>query len=117
MITDPYQNDKESLKELLKHYEDLRSGKGGMFLEEESFEKIIDWFDDQEELSKALEAAEMSIEYFPFSSSLLLRKADLLLASRKYHEALQILEKAELLDANDVNLYILKTDAYLALDM
>lgn len=117
MITDPYKNDKESLKELLKHYEDLRSGKGGMFLEEESFEKIIDWFDDQEELSKALEAAEMSIEYFPFSSSLLLRKADLLLASRKYYEALQILEKAELLDANDVNLYILKTDAYLALDM
>ena len=28
----------------------------------------------------------------------------------------QVLEKAELLDSNDVNLYILKTDAYLALD-
>ena len=27
------------------------------------------------------------------------------------------MEKAELLDSNDVNLYILKTDAYLALDM
>jgi tetratricopeptide (TPR) repeat protein len=88
-----------------------------MFLEEESFEKIIDWYDDQEETAKALEAVEMSMEYFPFSASLLLRKADLLLATRKYHEALHILEKAETLRCNDVNLYILKTDAYLALDM
>jgi tetratricopeptide (TPR) repeat protein len=117
MITDPYQNDKETIKELLKQYDNLRTGRSSTFLEEESFEKIIDWFDDQEEPAKALEAAEISIEYFPFSSSLLLRKADLLLASRKYYQALDILEKAELLDANDVNLYILKTDAYLALDM
>lgn len=117
MITDPYQNDKESIKELLKHYDNLRHGRSAMFLEEEAFEKIIDWFDDQEETARALEAAEMSLEYWPFSSSLLLRKADLLLQTRKYYEALEILEKAELLDGNDVNLYILKTDAYLALDM
>ena len=31
-------------------------------------------------------------------------------------EALALLDKAELLDSNDINLYILKTDAYLALD-
>ena len=29
---------------------------------------------------------------------------------------LKFLEKAELFDSNDINLYILKTDAYLALD-
>ena len=70
MITDPYQNDKETIKELLKQYDNLRTGRSSTFLEEESFEKIIDWFDDQEEPAKALEAAEISIEYFPFSSSL-----------------------------------------------
>jgi len=116
MITDPYQNENESIKELLKHYNNLRYGKSAIFLEEESFEKIIDYYDDQEEYTKALEAAEMSLDYFPFSSSLLLRKANLLLVSRKYHQALEILEKAEMFDATDVNLYILKTDAYLALD-
>ena len=31
-------------------------------------------------------------------------------------EALQILERAELFDSTDINLYILKTDAYLAMD-
>src|SRR6476646_3414022 len=117
MNTDPNISDSESIKELLNQYDNLREGRNSIFLEEESFEKIIDWFDDQEEPAKALEAAEISIEHFPFSSSLLLRKADLLLAARKYYEALTVLEKAETMDATDVNLYILKTDAYLALDM
>lgn len=116
MITDPYQNDKETIKELLKQYDNLRQGKSSIFFEEEAFEKIIDYYDDQEETGRALEAAEISIEYFPFSSSLLLRKADLLLSSRKYTDALDVLHKAEMLDGTDVNLYILKTDAYLALD-
>ena len=115
MSTDPFY-DREGIKELLHLFENLRTGASSVFLEEEAFEKIVDYFDDQEEPVKAMEAADIGIEYFPFSASLLFKKADLLLASRKYAEALDVLEKAELLDANDVNLYILKTDAYLALD-
>ena len=115
MISDPY-HDRESIDELLKHYNNLRNGGSGIFLEEEAFEKIIDYYDEQEEISKALEAAETAIEYFPFSGPLLIRKADLLLATRKYREALDLLERAELFDARDINLYILKTDAYLAMD-
>jgi tetratricopeptide (TPR) repeat protein len=115
MSTDPFY-DKESIKELLHLFENLRTGVSRVFLEEEAFEKIVEYFDDQEEPVKAMEAVDMGIEYFPFSASLLFKKADLLLANRKYAEALEILEKAELLDANDLNLYILKTDAYLALD-
>jgi tetratricopeptide (TPR) repeat protein len=114
MRSDPHE-DKDSLDELLKLYNNLRNGSAG-FIDEDDFERIIDYYDDKEELSKALEAAGMALDYFPFSSALLLKKADLLLATRKYHQALETLEKAELFDANDINLYILKTDVYLALD-
>src|SRR5215218_4683172 len=114
MRSDPHE-DKDSLDELLKLYNNLRNGSGG-FLDEEEFERIIDYYDDKEEMSKALEAAETALEYFPFSSSLLIKKADILLGLRKYNQALEKLEKAELFDANDINLYILKTDVYLALD-
>ena len=116
MKSDAY-HDKESITELLKLYNNLRNGHSSIYLEEDAFEKIIDYFDDQEDLGKALEASEMAIEYFPYSAALLIRKADLLLATRKYKEALDILEKAALFDATDINLYILKTDAYLAMDM
>src|SRR5260370_18879781 len=85
-------------------------------MEEEAFERIIDYFDDTEDLTQAIEAVELGIEQYPYSSALLIKKADLMIATRRYYEALTILEQAELLDGADINLYILKTDAYLALD-
>ncbi|HEX8279054.1 MAG TPA: hypothetical protein VF540_10185, partial [Segetibacter sp.] len=111
-----YREDKEEMRELLRQFENLRTGRHHAFLEEEAFERIIDYFDEKDELVKAMEAADLGIEQFPFSSVLMIKKADLFLASRKYLDALEILERAELFDSNDINLYILKTDAYLALD-
>lgn len=116
MKENPYQEDREQLRELLRQYENLRNGRSSSFIEEESFEKIISYFEEREELPKAQEAAEMAIEQYPYSASLLIRKADLLLTVRRYREALDVLDHATLLDSNDINLYILKTDAYLALD-
>ena len=112
----PYRQDRDELRELLQQYDNLKSGKSNSFLEEDSFERLIDYFDEKEQLSEALEAAEYAIHQYPYSSTILLRKADLLIALRRYKEALYILEQAELLDSKDTDLYILKTDAYLALD-
>ena len=112
----PYREDREVIRELLKQYENLKNGRSHSFIDEESFEKIITYYQEKEELSKAMEAAESAAEQYPFSAQLLIKKADILLANRRYKEALQILEKAELFDNADINLYILKTDAYLALD-
>jgi tetratricopeptide (TPR) repeat protein len=116
MKENPYRQDNDDMQELLRQYNNLKYGKPHSFLEEDAFEKIIDYFDDADELANALEASEFATEQYPYSSQLQLRKADLLIASRKYNEALVILEQAEVLDASDINLYILKTDAYLALD-
>lgn len=112
----PYRQDRDELKELLQQFDNLKTGKSNSFIEEDSFERIIDHFDEKEQLPSALEAAEYGIHQYPYSSMLLLKKADLLIALRRYKEALHILEQAELLDSKDTSLYILKTDAYLALD-
>jgi len=116
MQEQPYREDREELRELLQQYTNLRNGKSHSFLEEEAFEKIIDHFDDEDDLAQALEAAETGLEYFPYSSQLLIKKADLLIATRRYKDALTVLEQASLFDSTDINLYILKTDAFLALD-
>lgn len=107
----------ENLHDLLVQFEKLRTGKGSVYISEESFERIIDHFDDQDSLSKAIEAADMGILQFPYSSTLMVKKADLLIATGHYKRALNILDKAEILDKNDIDIYILRTDAYLALDM
>ena len=113
----PYRQDREELRELLQQYDNLKQGKSNSFIEEDSFERLIDYFDEKEQLANALEVTEYAIQQYPYSAAILLRKADLLIALRRYKEALHILDQAELLDSKDTNLYILKTDAYLALDL
>lgn len=113
----PYSEDRYELQELLNQYSKLKAGKSHLYLEEESFEKIIGYYQDKDDLKNALEAAEHAIEQFPWSADLLVKKADVLLSARQYKKALEVLEKAELFDKNNLNLYICKTDAYLALDM
>lgn len=112
----PYRQDREELRELLQQYENLKSGRSHSFIEEDAFEKIIDYYDDKDQLSNALEAVNYAVEQYPYSSGLLIKKADLLIANKQYKESLYILEEASLLDKSDINLYILKTDAYLAMD-
>lgn len=116
MSEHPYREDREALQELLRQYDNLKNGRSHSFLEEEDFERIIDYFDDKDDLPEALQASESGLERYPYSCALMVKKADLLLASRRYQEALNLLETADLYDSNDINIYILKTDAYLALD-
>ncbi len=116
MKENPYRENREELTELLKRYDDLKTGRCRHFFDEDAFEKIIEFFDEKEDLQKALEAAEFASEQYPFSSSLLIKKADILLSLRRYKDSLKILEQAELFDSADINLYILKTDVWLALD-
>lgn len=116
MKENPYRKDSEDIKELLQQFLNLKNGRTHRFMSEDSFEQLIEYFDELEDYPQALEAAELGTEHFPFSATLQFKKADLLIANRKYQEALEVLEKAELLDSKDINLYILKTDVYLALD-
>jgi tetratricopeptide (TPR) repeat protein len=116
MKENPYREDREKIRELLSQYENLKNGRQHSFIEEDAFEKIIDYYQEKEDLLKAMEVVTSACEQYPYSSILLIKKADILLANRRYKDALAILEKATILDSSDLNLYILKTDAYLALD-
>lgn len=112
----PYRQDKEELKELLQQFDNLKAGNPHDFIDEDSFEKIINYFDEKEKFQLALEAAEFAIQQYPYSAGLLLKKADLLICQRQYKEALAVLDTASLYDNRDILLYVLRTDAYLALD-
>jgi len=111
-----FQEEFDDLRELVEQFEKMKAGHAHSFLDEDSFEQIIDYYDEHDELPKAIVAAEFAVEQYPYSSALLLRKCSLLIETKKYKEALSMLGRAELLDTTDINLYILKTEAYLALN-
>ncbi len=113
----PERRNSGEIKELLQRFQNLKQGKSNSFLDEDDFEAIIEYLDEQEQSAKALEVAEYGVDQYSFSAPLLIKKADLLIVRKRYKEALTVLEKAEIFDSNDISLYILKTDAYLALDM
>ena len=71
MKEQPFRQDREEIQELVKQYNNLRAGKSYSFLEEDAFERIIDYFDESDDFVKALEVAETGLEYFPYSSHLL----------------------------------------------
>ncbi len=106
----------ESITEILKQYDELKTGNTGKLLSETSFEILIDYFDELQNLRKALEVAVTAREYYPFSAELMVKHADLLIADRKYSHSLELLEQAVLLNSDDLNIYILKVDALLALN-
>ena len=112
----PFDENREEMQELLNSYINLKKGVHRQFLEEESFEKIIDYFDGNDQLNEAIEAADFGIHQYPYSSAIMVKKADLLISKRQYLDALDLLQQASLYDNNDINIYILKTDIFLALD-
>ena len=67
MKDNSFGEDKDEIRELIRQFQNLKSGRANSFLEEDAFEKIVDYFDDIEDLPQALEAVEMGIEQYPYS--------------------------------------------------
>lgn len=116
MQQNPFYPGKENMQQLLLDYQNLKVGRKHNFIDEDSFIAIIDYYDETENLSEASIAADIALDQYPYCSELMFRKADILISKRKYKEALSLLETAGIYDNNNISLYILKTDALLALD-
>lgn len=112
-----FRHDKEELKELLHNYDNLKSGRSFTYIEEDGFERIIEYFNEKEKFTQALEAVNFSIEQFPYSTTLLIKKADILISLRCFDDALKILELASNFGIEDSGFFIIKIDALLALEL
>ena len=80
------------IHELMQRYQNLKLGRANSYIEEDDFERIIEHLDEKDEITEAIEAANIALDRYPSSALLMIKKADLLLATRKYKEALHLLE-------------------------
>lgn len=103
-----------SLDELLLQYEKVKKGEATGMMAEEEFERVIEYFFQNSNEEQALLACDIARTYYPFSSSVLLLRAEILTQAQKYGQALKALDEMEQYDNNNLDSVLLHSDIYLA---
>jgi tetratricopeptide (TPR) repeat protein len=107
------ENDEQSfdqVQELVNDYESALKNDRPPLLGQDSFEQIIDYYEDLHESKKALEAVELALEQFPFSGIFYIRKAQLFIDMRRFDEAEALLDKAAIFDKDETSLHLTRAD-------
>ncbi len=109
-LGDPLNHRKASL--LVKQFESMIQHNQSQFFEQDSFECIIEYYEERFEFSKALAVSEYALTQHPFSSVFLLKKAQFLFESRDCNSALALLDKASILSPTDLETAVLRAEIY-----
>ncbi len=115
MFDDDYLDEEwGSLDELLRRYELVKNGESTGMLNEDEFERVVEYFFQNSNEEQALLACDIARTYYPFSSSILLLRAEILTQSQKYGQALKILDELEQYDQKNLDAVLLRSDIFLS---
>jgi len=115
MFNDDFHEDSwDSLEELLQRYEGVKRGEpGSSMIEEEEYERVIEYYFQNNNEEQALLACDIARTYYPFSGNVLLLKAEILTQSQKYGQALKALDEMEQYDQSNLEAVLLRSDILL----
>lgn len=99
--------------DLVKKFEEAVKSRQSVFLDEEKYEQIIEFYQENGEVNKALRVTEAAISQYSFSSFFYTKKAEILTTQRQFDEALTALQNSERLDPTDVNIFLIRSDIFL----
>ncbi|HEY0262599.1 MAG TPA: tetratricopeptide repeat protein [Chitinophagales bacterium] len=98
---------------LVQQYEQAQKEAKSLHLDEESYERIIQFYQENREFKRAVSVASSALERYPFSPGFFILKAESLAEQSHFDEALQALELAETLDATEITIFLIRADIYL----
>lgn len=113
MFDDEEDNDFKDIEFLKEEFDKLKLGNHHYALHENDFEALIDHFEIFGERENLRLACEFATEMYPFSSALLMRKAEWLLSQKKTGQALAIIEKIKDLSPGDMDSLLLHAEILL----
>jgi len=96
--------------DLVKQYEEAVKTKQQVFLEEDDYEQIIEFYQTNREYNKAIRVIDSAIEQYSFSSYFFTKKAEILANQKRFDEARMVLEESQKLDPNDINIFLIRSD-------
>lgn len=83
------------------------------YFDEDGLEMLLEYYEARNLLDREEAVVDLALSLNPFSTDFLVRKAEQLLNRKKYNEALETLDKAQLFDTREVDVYLLRSDIYL----
>ncbi|MEM9887860.1 MAG: tetratricopeptide repeat protein [Bacteroidota bacterium] len=104
-----------ALSHLVSQYETTTKNGDPAFFEEDSFHRLVDYYEKEGKSKRALETIDHAIHCHQFSGNLYLRKALLLIQANRGEQALDVLEEAEIITPNELEISILQAKAFLSL--
>ncbi|MFN8277915.1 MAG: tetratricopeptide repeat protein [Chitinophagales bacterium] len=114
MMEEDRMDDFGEMMDLVKRYEDAEAANASLFLDEDSYERIVEFYLENRIFKRALQVADTALDVYPYAVELWIQKAAVLTEQNKFDEALEILKHAESLDRTEVPIYLLRADIYLA---
>lgn len=102
------------IDETLQRYEQIKKGESARILEEEEFERVIEYYFQNSNEEQAMLACDIAKTYYPFSASILLLKAEILTQAQKYGQALKVLDEMDQYDNHNLDAVLLRSDILLA---
>ena len=109
------QEPSDEIKALINRIEEYKAGKTTRYPDEDEFDMVADHYLQVLKNYKALEVIELGLTIHPFSTVLMLGKANLLIILNRFEESLDILDAVELYSPSDIDVCILRVEALLAL--
>ena len=111
----PFEYNEPDLKALVIRFEQMLKVNGSKFFDVEEFEEIIDFYLENQNVSKARKAIEIAITQHPGSSLFLLKQARFFMLSSKLTRALETLDDLISLDPNNYEAFLTRGSVYLKL--
>jgi tetratricopeptide (TPR) repeat protein len=97
---------REEENELIKRFEDHLRKRKTEFFDLDAYEEIIDFYMTRGKHNRALQAVNLAIQQYPFSTELMTVKAQVLSSLEEYDQALELLEQAHAFQPNDPEIYL-----------
>jgi tetratricopeptide (TPR) repeat protein len=110
-----FQEIEEGGDESIARFEEMLKKKTSAFFDLDVYENIVYHYIDKNELSKAFKACELAQEQYPYSGLPLFLKAQILLQSGNYKEALKYIELTDSYQPNDPEVLVAKANIYAAM--
>lgn len=82
------------------------------YFDEEGLEVLLEYYEARNLPDREEAVIDLALSLNPFSTDFLTRKAEQLLNRKKYNEALEYLDKAQLFDTHEVDVYLLRSDIF-----